>query len=105
MARDRQRAKQRRRRQGGGPAARAAGRSGTARDVGLDDATVEDAGLGDGTPTPDPLKHSSAEVDQAKLAEAGATPPDAGDGDDLVPGVYADEIEGDDFERAPDEAE
>jgi preprotein translocase subunit SecE len=103
MARDRQRAKQRRRRQGG-PAARAARESGTARDIGLDDATVEDAGLGDGTPAPDPLKNSSAEVDQAKLAEAGATPPDAGE-EDLAPGVYADEIEGDDFERAPDEAE
>ena len=103
MARDRQRAKQRRRRQGGGPAARAAGRSGTARDVGLDDATVEDAGLGDGTPTPDPLKHSSAEVDQAKLAEAGATPPEV-DADDLPPGVYEDELVDDDFERAPDEA-
>ena len=46
MARDRQRAKQRRRRQsGGGPAARSAARTAKAREVGLDDATVEDAGL------------------------------------------------------------
>jgi preprotein translocase SecE subunit len=95
MARDRQRAKQRRRRQGG-PAARAAGSSGSARDIGLDDATADDAGLGDGTPAPDPLKHSSAEVDQARLAEAGATPPQIGDDDD--------DLEGD-FDRAPDEAE
>ncbi len=93
MARDRQRAKQRRRRQGG-PAPRG-GRSGNARDIGLDDATVDDAGLGDGTPAPDPLEHSSADVDQAKLAEAGAVPPDANDElDDF-----------DDLERAPDEAE
>ena len=102
MARDRQRAKQRRRRQGG--SAPRGGRSSTARQVGLDDASVEDAGLGEGsTPAPDPLKHSSAEVDEALLAEAGATPPDADDGD-LAAGVYDDELEDDDFERAPDEA-
>jgi preprotein translocase subunit SecE len=93
MARDRQRAKQRRRRQGG-PAPRG-GRSGNARDIGLDDATVDDAGLGDSAGTPDPLEHSSADVDQAKLAEAGATPPDVNDElDDF-----------DELERAPDEAE
>src|SRR5215210_1095663 len=89
MARDRQRAKQRRRRQGSGPAARAASRTQDARDIGLDDASVDDAGLGDGTPAPDPLEHASADVDQARLAEAGATPPEVGDedeaGDDLVP--------------------
>src|SRR4051812_40650378 len=101
MARDRQRAKQRRRRQGG-PAARG-GRSSTARKVGLDDASVEAAGLGEGTPAPDPLTHSSADVDEALLAEAGATPPPVGD-EDLPEGVYEDELEDDDFERAPDEA-
>src|SRR5215213_5300051 len=106
MARDRQRAKQRRRRQGGHPTARAAGDSGTARDIGLDDATADDAGLGDGTPAPDPLKHASADVDEARLAEAGAIPPEVGDEDDLAPGVYEDELHGDDdFERAPDESE
>jgi len=99
MARDRQRAKQRRKRQGN-PASRGAGAGArsrtTARDVGLDDATIEDAGLGGGsTPAPDPLQNASADVDQAKLAEAGALPPD----------VYEDELEDDDFERAPDEAE
>jgi preprotein translocase SecE subunit len=116
MARDRQRAKQRRRRQGG-PAPR--DRRTSARDVGLDDASVEEAGLGEGsTPAPDPLKHSSADVDEAKLAEAGAVPPgddeeidlDGEDGVDLSPdelpeGVYEDELHDDDFERAPDEAE
>jgi preprotein translocase subunit SecE len=103
MARDRQRAKQRRKRQGG-PAQRggAAARSRTAREIGLDDATADDAGLGEATPAPDPLRHASADVDQAKLAEAGATLP----ADDLPSSeIYSDELEDDDFERAPDEAE
>ena len=103
MARDRQRAKQRRKRQqAGGPAARSAARTRKARDVGLDDATVEDAGLGGNTPTPGPLEHSSADVDEARLAEAGATPPPIGDADDAYDGAY-DAF--DDAERAPDEAE
>ena len=116
MARDRQRAKQRRRRQeGGGAAARSAARQRKARDVGLEDATVDDAGLGetapapepesdlrDGTPAPDPLKHASADVDQAKLAEAGAVPPEVGDADSDYDGGYDDF---DDVDRAPDEAE
>jgi hypothetical protein len=114
MARDRQRAKQRRRRQGG---AAPRDRRTQARDIGLDDATVEDSGLGDGTPAPDPLKNSSAEVDEAKLAEAGAVHPDADEEeldyepgqelgpDELPDGVYEDELHDDDFERAPDEAE
>jgi preprotein translocase SecE subunit len=55
---------------------------------------------------PGPLEHSSADVDEARLAEAGAVPPEVGDEDDLAPGVYEDELHGDDdFERAPDEAE
>jgi preprotein translocase subunit SecE len=96
MARDRQRAKQRRKRQGAsGPGgSRPSQRARAAREIGLDEARVEDAGLGEGTPAPDPLKHASAEVDQARLAEAGAVPPDVEDED----------FE-DDFERAPDEAE
>jgi preprotein translocase subunit SecE len=116
MARDRQRAKQRRRRQGGPGGSRAASRTTRARDIGLDDATAGDAGLGEdapapgplgeGTPVPSPLEHSSADVDEARLAEAGAVPPEVGDEDDLAPGVYEDELHGDDdFERAPDEAE
>jgi preprotein translocase subunit SecE len=133
MARDRQRAKQRRRRQeAGSPAARSAARARKARDAGLDDATVDDAGLGDttpeagttaegrtdveggttpdvettpedgSTPAPDPLKHASADVDQAKLAEAGAVPPEVGDADSDYDGGYDDF---DDVDRAPDEAE
>ncbi len=102
MARDRQRAKQRRRRQDGGAAARSAARTRKARDVGLDDATVEDSGLGGGTPVPDPLEHASADVDQAKLAEQGAVPPEVGDADNEYEGAYDDF---DDADRAPDEAE
>ena len=103
MARDRQRAKQRRRRQGG--SAPRGERSSARLVTRLDDATVDDAGLGDTAGTPNPLKHSSAEVDEALLAEAGATPPEVGDADELPEGVYEDELVDDDFERAPDEAE
>jgi preprotein translocase subunit SecE len=102
MARDRQRAKQRRRRQqSGGPAARSSART-KARDIGLDDATVEESGLGDPTSAPGPLEHSSADVDEAKLAEAGAIPPEVGDADDAYDGSFDDF---DDADRAPDEAE
>jgi preprotein translocase subunit SecE len=102
MARDRQRAKQRRKRQGG-PAPRGDRSSASARDIGLDDATVDDAGLGERHATPDSLKHSSADVDEALLAEAGAIQANT-DSEDVAAGVYDDEIEGDDFERAPDDA-
>ena len=71
MARDRQRAKQR----------RAERRSGGA---------------------PDPVDHASADVDEARLAEAGAIPPgEEGDGGARI---YEDEL-GDDRERAPDAVE
>jgi preprotein translocase subunit SecE len=70
VARDRQRAKQR----------RAQRRSGGA---------------------PDPIDHASADVDEARLAEAGALPPgDEGDGGARI---YEDEL--DDRERAPDAVE
>jgi preprotein translocase subunit SecE len=72
MARDRQRAKQRR-------AQRRAG----------------------GAPAPDPIDHASADVDEARLAEAGALPPgEEGDGGARI---YEDEL--DDRERAPDAVE
>src|SRR3954466_9572717 len=106
MARDRQRAKQRRKRQGGS-APRGGRSSADAREIGLDDATVDDAGLGElEEHTPNELKHSSADVDEALLAERGAIPPNVGDDDDahLAEGVYDDELVDDDFERAPDEA-
>jgi preprotein translocase subunit SecE len=91
VARDRQRAKQRRKRQAPGSSGRNTARARATREVGLDDATVEDAGLGGATPAPDPLKNTSADVDEARLAEAGARPPDIGDDE-----------EADDLERAPD---
>jgi preprotein translocase subunit SecE len=105
MARDRQRAKQRRKRQGS-PAPRGGRSSASAREIGLDDATVEEAGIGDSgsTPAPNPLKHASADVDEALLAEAGATPPPNTDSEDVAAGVYDDELVDDDFERAPDDA-
>jgi preprotein translocase SecE subunit len=59
-----------------------------------------------GEGAPDPLEHSSADVDEARLAEAGATPPPIGDDDDDGARIYEDEIYGDDeLERAPDEVQ
>ena len=67
MARDRERARRRR-------AERRAG----------DDAV--DSPLGEGTAAPDPLDNASAEVDEARLAEAGAVHPDAaGDAGEIYP--------------------
>jgi preprotein translocase SecE subunit len=89
VARDRQRAKQRRakRRPGaGGPAAGSA--SSRARDIGLDQAEADDAGLGNTAP-PEPTKHALPDVEQARLAEAG-------------PARFDDETE---TESAPDEIE
>ena len=89
MARDRQRAKQRR-------AQRRTGARQT-RDV------ERELGLGSDADPADPLRHGSAGVDEARLAEAGATPPDVGDGDPGA-GVYEDELS-DDRGRAPDAVE
>jgi preprotein translocase SecE subunit len=89
VARDRQRAKQRRakRRPGaGGPAAGSA--SARARDIGLDQAEADDAGLGNTAP-PEPTKHALPDVEKARLAEAG-------------PARYDDET---DVDSAPDEVE
>jgi preprotein translocase SecE subunit len=85
MARDRQRAKQRRRRQTGPPAP---GRTRRAREIGLDDAGVEESGLGGSTPTPNPVDHISADVDEALLAETGV-----------------DAVEDDDYEPEPDRSQ
>ena len=71
MARDRQRAKQRRRNRqpgSGGPAASSARTR--ARDVGLE---PTDAELGN-TPPPEPTKHALPDVEQARMAEAGVEP-------------------------------
>jgi preprotein translocase subunit SecE len=53
--------------------------------------------------TPGPLDHASADVDEARLAEAGATMPDAED-DDLAAGVFADELVDDDRPGRADDA-
>jgi preprotein translocase subunit SecE len=54
---------------------------------------------------PDPLDHASADFDEARLAEAGAVPPDVGDGDgDDGARIYEDEL-AEDRERAPDAVE
>ena len=94
MARDRQRAKARRAKRDrvpptpGGPAAGSASTS--ARDIGLDQAEADDAGLGDTAP-PEPTKHAFPDVEEARLAEAGGV-----ESDTPVPGVYEDELHDDD---------
>jgi preprotein translocase subunit SecE len=100
VARDRQRAKRRR-------AERKSGSGGTddlARDIGLGpDGDAVESPLGEGTAAPDPLRNSSAEVDEARLAESGLTPPDAEYGEEGE--IYPDELGADDDEHAPDEVE
>ena len=86
MARDRQRAKQRRAKRqpgAGGPAAGSA--STNPRDIGLDQADADDAGLGNTTP-PEPTKHGMPHVEEAHMAEAGPVGYDQG---------ARDEVEGD----------
>jgi preprotein translocase subunit SecE len=53
-----------------------------------------------GAGAPDPLDHASADVDEARLAEAGALPPELEEGDDGGAQIYEDELE-----RAPDAVE
>jgi preprotein translocase SecE subunit len=88
VARDRQRAKQRRAKRqpgAGGPAAGSA--STNPRDIGLDQAEADDAGLGNTTP-PEPTKHGFPYVEEAHMAEAGPVGYDDGD-------AAPDEVEGD----------
>jgi preprotein translocase SecE subunit len=71
VARDRQRAKQRRAKRQPGAGGPASGSASTrARDIGLDQADADDAGLGATTP-PEPIKHAMPDVEQAHMAEAG----------------------------------
>jgi preprotein translocase SecE subunit len=53
---------------------------------------------------PGPLDHASADVDEARLAEAGAVPPGAGEGDASAQ-IYEDELVEERSERAPDAVE
>ena len=101
MAKDRQRSKARQR-------ARAAGdeprperrRRSRARDIGLDDPSVDEAGLTDEAPAPDPLKNAFPDVDQVRAAETGVDRPGP-DGEAVDLTTEADE----DFDRAIDEVE
>jgi preprotein translocase subunit SecE len=69
----------------------------------VDDATLDESGLTDTAPAPDPLKNVSADADQARAAEAGIGRGPAGDEIDLdEQDVFAGT---DDLERAPDEVE
>jgi preprotein translocase subunit SecE len=90
VARDRQRSKGRRKRP-----SRPADRPAVAPDLGLDDAAVEEAGLGE-LSTPGTLEGATPYADEARLAEAGAAVPEPGDEYDP---------EDDDLARAPDEVE
>jgi preprotein translocase SecE subunit len=100
VARDRQRAKQRRQRPSGSVRAGARPASGAAAGQ-SDPRDLEDVVDTGATPAPDPLKHASAEVDEARLAEAGAVHPDVEDDlrapdaveGDLVPEETRDEAE------------
>ena len=89
-----------------------------ARDMNIDDASIDEAGITDAVPAPDPLKNSSAEVDQAKAAETGAVRGESGEvemgrdaragEEDPQPGPPEDSIYDEtdrDFEHAPDELE
>jgi preprotein translocase SecE subunit len=83
VARDRQRAKARRAKRqpgAGGPAAGSA--STNPRDIGLDQADADDAGIGNTAP-PEPTKHAMPDIEEARMAEAG-------------PAIYDDEVSGDD---------
>jgi preprotein translocase SecE subunit len=98
VARDRQRSKARKRRAGG---QEPRGKRTRAEDIGLDDATVDESGLTDTAPAPDPLKNASAEVDQARAAETGVARGPAGDEIDVEQPDAYDE----DFEHGADELE
>jgi preprotein translocase SecE subunit len=94
MARDRQRAKQRRSKQ---PGARGSSAGAARPRTG-------------GTPAPDPLKGALPDVEEARLAEAGAVPLDdefhpRGDEPEVPAEIEADDDFGPDLERAPDDLE
>ena len=131
MARDRQRAKARRKRQEGSPPKKRDKRAksfdetsaGGPRDVG-----AEEPRLDGETPVPDPLKDSSPWVDEAKLAEMGADVPPPGEEVEALPSepfyrsdpdepltgpgmvderapLPDEDSYDDDYDRAPDEVE
>ena len=115
MARDRKRAKQRQRRRAQAPRA---DRPGDVDGQGVDDAVADEQYVedeivhedheDDPTAAPDPLAHSSADVDIAQLAEASVPEPGRDDDEPLEPDEYPqpDETEpegADAFGRTPEE--
>jgi preprotein translocase SecE subunit len=102
MARDRQRAKQRRRRSGGaGGSARPRARD--ARQADPRETPPTDVPEPDPSAPPEPTEHAFPDVEEARLAEAGVPLDDDASGDDGAR-IYADEVYGDDeVEPAPDE--
>jgi preprotein translocase subunit SecE len=99
VARDRQRSKARQRARAAGeqPPKRRRSRS---RDTGLDDASVNEAGLGEiSETTPDELEGAFPNVDEAHLAETGASV----EREDEE--ILSEEEYPDDFERGADEVE
>jgi preprotein translocase SecE subunit len=108
VARDRQRSKARQRARAAknSPAAGRKHPRSRAEEIGLDDPSVDEAGLTDETPTPDPLKNAMPDVDQAKAAETGLGRPEAGEPIDLEEDdLDLDNASYDDRDRAPDELE
>ena len=102
MARDRQRSKARQRARAAGDEPR--GKRSRSRDIGLDDPAIDESGLTDDAPAPDPLKNASPDADQAKAA---MTAPDhelRGPGGDEVDVDYDSEYDYD-AERGDDEVE
>jgi preprotein translocase SecE subunit len=88
VARDRQRAKRRRRQPGsGGPVSRSART--LARDVGLEPTDTEL----DSTPAPEPTKHAFPDVEQARMAEAGVDVDEAESAQPTDPAVLEERAE------------
>jgi len=100
VARDRQRSKARKRARAAGQKPRSKSSRSRARDIGLDDPAIDEAGLTDDAPAPDPLKNASPDVDQARAVETGAERGPAGEEVDLTRGE-----EDGLFERGEDEVE
>jgi preprotein translocase SecE subunit len=101
MARDRQRSKARQRARASGKPPR--GKRSRARDIGLDDPVIDESGLTDDAPAPDPLKNASPDVDQARAAGTGIARGPAGDEIDVdQPDEYEHERGEDELEVPPD---
>jgi preprotein translocase SecE subunit len=88
VARDRQRAKRRRRQPGSGGPVSGSART-RARDVGLEPTDTEL----DSTPAPEPTKHAFPDVEQARMAEAGVDVDEAESAQPTDPAVLEERAE------------